>query len=152
MLWMQPSCGGEWVFQRLKCLAAHVSTLVRYVTSLIDLLHDELVRCGKEQREVKIDRGQVPGNVENGHLDAYVTDDFCLEVDSTRVCRSCNYSRTTRETFRNLSVEITVGPDGEMGCIASSLRQHFEKQVVECRCEECGDGTQADKYHEIVKL
>ena len=66
----------------------------KFLGIFIDFLHDELENAKVAKGE---DKFQLP-------TDEY----FCLDMDVCLKCTSCNHSRKTEESFRNLTVEVGI--------------------------------------------
>jgi ubiquitin C-terminal hydrolase len=76
-----------------------------------------------------------------------VTDFFNATVRVRLTCDSCKYSRTHKETFSFLSLEI--GPDS--GSVEDGLRRFFAPEKRELKCEKCF-AESATQSMEIIHL
>jgi len=90
---------------------------------------------------------------------------FTMEVRTCLTCDSCNFSRSRKETFRHLSIEVGDVDDESpsTSTIASLHQNHYDRTVqegirkffsdekLELKCEKCF-GESATQSMEIVRL
>jgi ubiquitin C-terminal hydrolase len=62
---------------------------------------------------------------------------FQTEVRVRLTCESCKYTRTHRENFLHLSLEIGADGNGLAGNVEDGLRKFFSPEKREIKCEKC---------------
>jgi uncharacterized UBP type Zn finger protein len=62
------------------------------------------------------------------------------------------YNRHKDEMHRCLSVDIVQDPISGESSIESSVKQFFEPELREIKCEKCEDGTHANQSLSIASL
>jgi len=105
-------------------------------------------KVGEEKDVVKNNGGAATLQPELGVLptDEY----FRLNVRVCLECDSCGYSRSKDEMYRHLSVD--VGEDSELDkcTVERSLKQFFQPEKRELKCEKCDSGKTATQTMEII--
>lgn len=86
----------------------------------------------------------------NESLAGFPTDDFRMTVEVCLKCESCGYSRTKKEMYRHLSLDIISDNGNEKVHIPVSLNHFFQPEIREIRCEKCTEGTHASQSQRIV--
>ena len=88
------------------------------------------------------------------------SDNFRMKVRETRQCTQCGYSRRSNVPYHDLSVAVAEDVNGE-GRVAEddneegpsverSLKQFFQDEKYELKCEKCDNGTHVNVKKEII--
>jgi len=63
---------------------------------------------------------------------------FCTEIDVSLTCDSCSYSRSRKEMYRHLSLDVVCGDNSvATSTIEEGLRRFFAPQKLDLKCEKC---------------
>ena len=76
---------------------------------------------------------------------------FCTEIDVSLTCDSCSFTRTRKEIYRHLSLDIINDNSNNLTSIEEGLRRFFFPQKLDLKCEKCFFNT-ATQCMEIAKL
>lgn len=104
---------------------------------------------GKCEKEVpKNGAAAVPVQHASGVLptDEY----FHLNVRVCLKCDSCGYSRSKDEMYRHLSVDVGEDSNLEKWTVERSLKQFFQPEKREIKCEKCDSGKTATQTMAII--
>ena len=99
---------------------------------------------------MKGDESVATSQHENGILP---TDDyFHLNVRVCLECDSCGYARSKDEMYRHLSVDVGEenAKDPDTWTVERSLRQFFQAEKRELKCEKCDEGKTATQRMQII--
>ena len=75
---------------------------------------------------------------------------FATEVEVSLTCCSCMYTRTRKELYRHLSLDV-VGNSSSPSAIEDGIRRFFSPQKLSLKCEKCFCDSAIQKM-EISKL
>ena len=110
-----------------------------FLSDLVDFLHDELTDSSKLTSTTTAKRNQ-----EDLPTDEY----FQLNVRVRLKCDSCGHCRSKDEMYRHLSVD--VGEDSDTWTVEKGLKQFFQPEKREVKCEKCQSGTTATQTMEVL--
>eukprot|EP00984_Skeletonema_dohrnii_P009919 scaffold3819_cov98-Skeletonema_dohrnii-CCMP3373.AAC.6 len=108
---------------------------LEFLVHLVNSLHDELAAAA---------------------VAAVVTTDlptaeyFHLKVGECHTCKSCGYSESKEVLYSHLSVEVGEEPEGESWGVERSLKQFFQAEDVELKCDECYSNAATKTMVEII--
>ena len=143
-----------------------------FLSDLVDYLHDELAAPltppaaeeeganastspeeegmgDEEEKEKEADEVKEKKMANDG--DELPTDKFFhLTVRVCLECDSCGYSRSKDEMYRHLSVEVGEDSDPDKWSVERSLKQFFEPEQRELKCEKCDSGKTATQTINVI--
>eukprot|EP00571_Detonula_confervacea_P004325 CAMPEP_0172320450 /NCGR_PEP_ID=MMETSP1058-20130122/40638_1 /TAXON_ID=83371 /ORGANISM="Detonula confervacea, Strain CCMP 353" /LENGTH=1122 /DNA_ID=CAMNT_0013035725 /DNA_START=84 /DNA_END=3449 /DNA_ORIENTATION=- len=152
-----------------------------FLSDLVDFLHDELAAppsaaagaSTAEETVTSTDENKNPNEAKQTKVgeekDASKNDEaaavqhdggvllptdeyFHLNVRVCLECDSCGYSRSKDEMYRHLSVDVGEDSDLEKWTVERSLKQFFQPEKREIKCEKCDSGKTATQTMEIISL
>jgi len=143
-----------------------------FLSDLVDYLHDELAAPltppaaeeeganastspeeegmgDEEEKEKEADEVKEKKMANDG--DELPTDKFFhLTVRVCLECDSCGYSRSKDEMYRHLSVDVGEDSDLDKWSVERSLKQFFEPEQRELKCEKCVSGKTATQTMNVI--
>lgn len=110
-------------------------TLIPYLSELreSDVSVRNANRMDRSSTILEDDSGNDETEQETATSISPVDSSFLMTCRARLTCDSCKYTRTQKETFSHLSLEIS----SESGSVEDGLRRFFAPERRECKCEKC---------------
>ena len=84
------------------------------------------------------------------HGDLPTDEYYHLNVRVCLKCDSCGYERSKDEMYRHLSIEVGEDSEQDVWTVEKGLKQFFQPEKREVKCEKCQVGTTATQTLEVL--
>ena len=132
-----------------------------FLSDLLDYLHDELAeplppppedgRSRRRSQRIQELADEAKKKKMANDEDKLPTNKFFrLTARVCLKCDSCGYSRSKDEMYRHLSVEVGEDSDPDKWSVERSLKQFFEPEQRELKCEKCDSGKTATQTINVI--
>lgn len=113
---------------RCKLAGGRMASTANNATALIC---EPGAHTGTSSKGVSMEEDEGAVGTQKSPVDKY----FQTEVQVRLTCESCKYTRTHRENFLHLSLEI--GADSDAAAVEDGVRKFFSPERREIKCEKC---------------